>query len=108
MNMCEIAFTLLCFQTSSPRTFISSSTNSVSRWSCVNQHVKDKNKKGIFFDNTKIHLKTLRTKEHLEAWSVNNSYVWAVRLPKEVASAVDSLLKSNHLITARDHYQIII
>ena len=39
----------------------------------------------------------LRTKGHLEAWSVNNSYVWAVRLPKEVASAVNSFLKSNHL-----------
>ena len=51
----------------------------------------------------------LRTKGHLKAWSVNNSYVWAVRLPEEVASAVDSLLKSNQLITIcslSDHHLI--
>ena len=63
----------------------------------------------------------LRTKGHLKAWSVNNSYVWAVRLPEEVACAANSLLKSNHsdyhlitLIIIRspfdhmDHYHIAI
>ena len=34
----------------------------MSRWSCANQHVKDKNKKGNFFDNTKIHFITLKNK----------------------------------------------
>ena len=53
----------------------------------------------------------LRTKGHLKAWSVNNSYVWAVRLPKEVASAVNSFFEKQPFrspFDQFDHYQITI